>query len=80
MIKAHRYNYKEIRAQALSPTATASERKELVYWFQQFANGCYWNGECFDMDEGLSLYPVYKEVLDEDGELYDLELIDAEIR
>lgn len=44
-------------------------------WMTSFGNS-YWNGECFDIDDGLGLWPVYGEP-NEDG---DVELIRYEIR
>ena len=31
----------------------------------------YWNGECFDIDNGLSLYPVYTETNKNDQSFID---------
>lgn len=68
------YNYKELREKALSTTATTENRLELFNWMEQYAMN-EWNGECFDIDEGLSLYPIY-EINDDD----EINLIDAEIK
>lgn len=73
------YNYAELREKALASGATAEDRINLFYWMERY-NMRAWNGECFDIDEGLSLYPVYNIFYDEDGEIDDLELVDAEIR
>lgn len=72
------YTYQELRAAAISPSATADDRLRLYRWFEN-NDMRDWNGECFDMDDGLSLYPVYDEIEDEDGEI-EYKLVDAEIR
>lgn len=74
------YEYAELREKALSSTSTAEDRLALFNWMQDYALS-YWNGEYFDIDEGLRLYPVYN-ILEEteEGDIIDLELVDAEIR
>lgn len=85
MIIANRYNYHELLAQATKPDSTAEERLELLSWFEQYDNTA-WNGEYYDLSYfgnggiGERLYPVYKELFDENGEHYGCELVDAEIR
>lgn len=74
------YEYAELREKALSSTSTAEDRLALYNWMENYAMS-EWNGECFDIDDGLSLYPVYN-ILEEteEGDIIDLELVDAEIR
>ena len=73
------YTYQELRAAAMSDAATAADRIRLFNWFER-EDMADWNGECFDMDDGLSLYPVYEYEYDEDGEIESVKLVDAEIR
>lgn len=73
------YNYAELREKALSADATAEDRIALFKWMEEY-DMREWNGECFDIDDGKDLYPVYDITYDEDGEIVDCELIDAEIR
>jgi hypothetical protein len=68
------YQYDELRSAALAPTATKEDRLALCGWFSKYDNGS-WNGECFDLEDGHSLYPIMEE--QEDG---DWLLVDAEIR
>lgn len=70
-----RYSYKELRAAAVAVGASQDAIDALGEWMTSFGNS-YWNGECFDIDDGLGLWPVYGEP-DEDG---DVELIRYEIR
>jgi hypothetical protein len=67
------YDYKELREKALNENATVEDRVALYEWLEQYDMRS-WNGECFDIGEGLSLYPVYNITDDE------VELIDAEIK
>ena len=70
------YEYKELREKALSENATKEERLNLLEWFEKCGDERKgWNGESWDIDEGLRLYPIYKEV-EEDY----FEVVDAEIR
>lgn len=71
--------YQELREKALSGSATAEDRVELFRWMEQ-NDTRDWNGECFNIDDGLCLYPVYDITYDEDGEIEEVELVDAEIR
>ena len=62
------YNYAEIRATALN-SRTPEAVNALGEWFSRFGDR-FWNGEYYDADDGLRLFPVYG--LDEDGEVSDL--------
>lgn len=73
------YTYAELRKKALAADATAQDRLALYTWMEDKCMRC-WNGECFDIDEGLNLYPVYDITYDEDGEIEEVRLVDAEIR
>lgn len=70
-----RYSYKELRAAAVAAGASQDAIDALGEWMTSFGNSCR-NGECFDIDDGLGLWPVYGEP-NEDG---DVELIRYEIR
>ena len=71
---ASRYDYKELRTKAISSNSTKEDRIALYDWCCNYMNSG-WNGECWDIDDGLGLYPVQQE-----NEYGDFELIDAEIR
>ena len=73
------YEYTELREKALSAEATTEDRLALYNWMEQYAMS-EWNGECFNIDDGLSLYPVYNITYDDNDEIDEIELIEAEIR
>ncbi len=68
------YNYEELRAAALAPTATKEDRLALYEWFEHNDMSA-WNGEYFDADDGIRVYPIY----DEEGD-GNFNLVDADIR
>ena len=72
-------NYTELREKALNTNATAEDRLELFFWMEQNAMMC-WNGECFDIDNGLRLFPIHDFEYDEYGEIEEVKVIDAEIK
>ena len=51
------YDYAELRTAALSGGAV--EINALGEWFEQHGSS-YWNGEYYDADDGLRLFPVYE--------------------
>lgn len=53
------YSYAELRAAATAPGETQADIDALGEWFSRYGDR-YWNGECYDADGGLSLYPVEK--------------------
>lgn len=61
-----RYNYAELRAKAVAPGATQADINTLGEWFFQF--GSDWNGEYYDADGGKRLYPIYKQIDEDDFE------------
>lgn len=69
-----RYDYKELRARAVE-TEAEEDLAALGEWLERYGR-CYWNGECYDIDDGLRLFPIYGEAT-EDG---DYELSGWEIR
>lgn len=68
------YDYSELLSKATQKRATREDRLDLWYWFEMYGDR-YWNGECYDLGDGKSLYPVYR-VIDEDT----YELVDVEVR
>ena len=52
------YNYKELFEKATATGATRADRLALFDWFDQYSID-YWNGEYYQMDDGLRLYPIY---------------------
>ncbi|MBO7070541.1 MAG: hypothetical protein J6W09_04530 [Bacteroidales bacterium] len=70
-----RYDYKTLRDAALRPNATKLDRLALGEWMDRFCSSA-WNGECYDIDDGRTLWPVY-EVVDDAGYM---ELIDYDVR
>lgn len=71
-------SYQELRARAVSRDADAEKRLDFFYWMEEY-DRADWNGEYFDIDNGLRMYPVYN-ITEDDGEIVDIELIDSEIR
>lgn len=71
---ANRYDYEELRKRALAENSTTADRLALLEWCDEFLYSRF-NGECYDIDDGLELYPIYNEV-EEDV----FELVDAEVR
>lgn len=67
------YQFEELYAAASKYDSTTEERMALYNWLDHYDSGS-WNGECFDLGDGHSLYPIYEE---HDG---DFDVIDAEIR
>lgn len=59
-----RYDYEELRAAAID-NPTFENMEALADWLRTYDMSS-WNGECFDIDDGLSLYPIYGDE-DEDG-------------
>ena len=68
------YDYRELREKALRFGSTIEDRLALFEWMERYDMRS-WNGECFDIDDGKSLYPIYSEEEDDQAEL-----IDAEVR
>lgn len=75
-----RYDYDTIRAKALHPDATAEDRIALMEWLDAY-DASAWNGEYYDIDDGLRLYPIEKPIaFEDDGTPYEWEYVDAEVR
>lgn len=75
----NKYNYDELLAKATSETATASDRVALVKWFENY-DMADWNGEYFDLGNGMRLYRVFDITYDDDGNEEKIELVDGEIK
>ncbi len=70
----NRYSFDELRARAVKADSTREDRLELEKWLSAYDMHS-WNGEYYDIDGGLKLYPIY-DGPDED-DLYTL--VDCEI-
>lgn len=68
-----RYDFEDLYAAANRFEATAEDRMKLCSWMETYDMDS-WNGECFNLGDGRSLYPIYEEQDDE------FILVDAEIR
>lgn len=66
--------YAELRLKALNELAEQEDIDRLGRWFELYDGNDSWNGECYDV-EGRNLYPVYKQI-DED----EFEIIGYEFR
>lgn len=53
-----KYDYQELRTKALSPGATQKDIDTLGEWFSRYYD-LRWNGEYYDVGNGLRLFPVY---------------------
>ena len=69
-----RYDYRELRERALAPDATFEDKASLARWFDNY-DPYEWNGECYDLGDGISVRPVYGEP-DENG---NYQIVDYEI-
>lgn len=68
-----RYDYKELRDKAIE-TGKEADVWALAEWMERYGYG-YWNGECWDIDDGKTLWPILRE--NEDG---DCNVVNYEIR
>lgn len=59
------YDYQELRSAALTGNQKAIDA--LGRWFEQFGTD-FWNGEFYEAD-GYKVYPVYKEIADDQFDL-----------
>lgn len=64
------YDYQELAAAALADYAPQSAIDALGNWFERYGT-MYWNGECYTVDDknSISLYPVYRELGEDEFEL-----------
>lgn len=63
---ANYYEYEELRAKALN--GNQEDVNALGEWFEQYGD-CYWNGEYYNADDGMRLFPVYEEMAEDEWEL-----------
>lgn len=67
------YSYQELREKALSANATPDDVNALGYWFSRFGSD-YWNGEYYDCDNGIRLYPVCQQIGEDEFERIGYEI------
>ena len=60
-----RYDYADLRAAALAPSATQADLERLAIWLTRY-DASAWNGEYYDIDEGLTLRPTYSRLSDDE--------------
>lgn len=72
-----RYDYSELREKAIH--GTQADVDALGEWFELYGNR-YWNGECYDADDGYRLFKKLECHYDEDGELDFCETAGYEFR
>ena len=65
---ANYYDYKDLERKALLPGAAQEDIDALGEWFEQFGSS-YWNGECFKIDSTRALFPIYREVAEDEYEI-----------
>lgn len=53
----NRYDYEELKNAAIE-TNSKEDIENLVEWFEKFGNA-FWNGEYYEIDNNMSLRPVY---------------------
>lgn len=58
---SNRYAYEDLEKKALSANATDADIQALADWFIQYGND-FWTGECFIVNSNHALYPIYREV------------------
>ncbi len=62
------YKYQEYRKKAIE-NPTEENLNALAEWLFMYG-GSYWNGETWDIDNGMRLYPIY----DENGNIIKYEI------
>lgn len=70
------YDYATLNAAATKTNATETDKLNLLSWFE-VNDSSSWNGECYDLGNGLGLYPIY-DLVDEENEIF--EIVGAEIK
>lgn len=69
-----RYDYRELREKALAPDATFEAKANLAFWFDNY-DPYEFNGESYDLGDGIAMRPVYGEPDEND----DCQIVDYEI-
>ena len=72
--KISRYDFEELKEKALAYNATEEDLCNLGKWFEKYGAVEYWNGECYEIDNTHSLYPIYDELSDDYFELVGWEI------
>lgn len=73
-----RYSYHELRRRAVE-TGLREDLNALGQWFELYGTE-FWNGECFDADDGLRLYRIEEAHFDENGEFDYADVIGYEFK
>lgn len=75
------YNYAEISAAAITDP-TDENLADLAAWFEEYGEGTGWNGESWDVGDGLRLYPVHMpdEIDEESGEVVQWKVSGYELK
>lgn len=60
------YSYQELRDAAME-TRSDADIRALAEWLEQYGDR-YFNGECWDIDDGYTLWPVWELVDQQDPE------------
>lgn len=61
-----KYDYAELKEKAIN--GKQEDINNLGEWFEQYGDR-YWNGEYYNADDGMRLFPVYKEIDEDEWEL-----------
>ena len=67
MIYVTRYAYDELLQAAQSPASTPADLDRLGEWFDRFG-AQYWTGECYKLEDGKNLWPIWKETAPDEWE------------
>lgn len=62
------YDFDDLRKKAIAPDATQEDIDRLGYWMSRHGRDS-WNGEYYSVDSTHELYPIYKEVAEDDFNL-----------
>lgn len=63
-----KYEYESLRDAALAGGATQEDIDALGEWLYRY-NMSEWNGECWDIGGGRRVFPVYRQIDEDDFEL-----------
>lgn len=68
------YEYEKLFNAAISENASAADRIALLDWLDLDSRGNGWNGEFYEIENGLRIRPVWKEITEDEYELIDCEI------
>lgn len=71
-----RYNYEDLKEKAFKEP-TAENLFALGEWLEMYEQ--FWNGEYYAVDD-KRLFPIYREELDENGDLIQADIVGYEFR